>query len=330
MKPFQYFLVFFFVAQTSLGSTDKEIQESKNEKNFGLLFSNEIWEMLLSKSSIKNMRCSKHLDAVFCQASKKLKLRRLGKASLDSSFFKDYINVHTLVVHDSPYATSDIYLIIDNFSKLKNFELTDAFSEIHIVYTKLKNIKTFKLFRTETSDIVPNLCTLTNLKKLQLRSHYARAHYDSIIQLSQLTNLQDICIPIYEMPNSIHEKYIQLLEKLSNLKTLHLTQSPTDETLTKYCTLTYLSTLIINGRDVLTNEGLKELSKLENLTYLRLSSTKINEEGLKHLTNLKNVRKIVLRKQGNPYLKGDYETFIYTNLKNFCEKVSISNPFNKK
>lgn len=114
----------------------------------------------------------------------------------------------------------------------------------------------------------------------------------SIAGLKRFLNLS--CLRLWQSSSRPEPTDISSLSELSNLKVLSL-QSISAESFTPLSALTHLRSFAI----LLTNEGLdlpslEPLSRLPNLTSLRLWSTKITPSNLEIISNLKNIKDLFL------------------------------------
>ncbi len=177
---------------------------------------------------------------------------------------------------------------------LRSCDITDKDLEKLSQLTKLENLN---LIRAKITDqALASLTTMTSLRSLDLQE--TQITDNGAAYLKYLKSLEILTMP----QTGITDKGLAYLSELGNLKYLDITRPSyidpkmdiehyTDEGLKELTKLNRLEDLRIGGLGV-TDNGISDIAKLTNLQSLSIYGCPITKEGLSKLTSLSSLKKL--------------------------------------
>jgi len=192
---------------------------------------------------------------------------------------------------------------LKNITTLKNLEQFPLFCAPELTNKgleeigKLTNLKNLSLPHKTKITVagLKNLNTLTKLENLDIDS--ARQD-NAVMDISRLTNLEDLTIVLYRTRierDKFTDKDLACLANLKKLRRLQLCSPGIgDEGLKHLSGLTNLEFLNISDSEI-TDEGLKYCSNMNRLWRLMINGGHFTEKAFNHLIKLKNIEWLELK-----------------------------------
>jgi hypothetical protein len=157
---------------------------------------------------------------------------------------------------------------------------------VHLV--GLRNLRYLVLYETDITDAgLKTLGGMPQLRSLQIAA--TKITDRGLAELARLPNLETLWL----VKTAVTDAGVANIQHLPKLEQLALGKTQvTDACIPLLKNLPRLRKLYVG--EAITDQGLKELGELHNLTDLGIMNTKITDAGLKHLAGLTNLKKLVL------------------------------------
>ncbi len=234
-----------------------------------------------------------------CKLLESLSIGSLGMTDESMRYIGDLKNLENLSIVDSNFTEKGMSQIA-NLTKLKQLNLYYCSNLTNKSLAKLAALKSLQSLEISYANItVGGLSRLNELPNL-IHLHLGNVHQDDGgMDISKLINLEDLSLTtMYKRIDStivydkLHNSDLACLAKLSKLKRVQLPGYGLDDNALKYFSnLTHLEFINIYcaGELSITDEGIKYLAGLKNLSDIRIKDGHFTDKSLEYLSDMTTI-----------------------------------------